>query len=844
MKRIVKITTNKPIDKICQRLRFGILALLTSSLATASLSAADYTWTGLTGADWSESANWSPAVVPNAVGDSVTVTTAVTINLTNVPNTTFTVGNITNAAAGTVVFGANNTSDDVLTLAVNSGSPVLSVSNASQAVFCYASLAGTQGFTKTGGGRWTFRFNGATNTFSGPVNILGGVLGIEKDESLGDTSNAINIANGARLTAEPGNGGNTFSLAATRTMTLTGASQIGVSGAAVTFSIPGTVTGTGDIRKTDAGTLVLDGVANYSGETRILGGGMTVNTTSGEFTQQKFLLLQAQANGFLDYSALTNFTFSNGTAGFQVVPNTSSGIGVINQLSLARAGDFGGLNTITANSMQIGGGNTSAGSLHEGQLHLGTTNFFNLNTNGMLIGGFNASGLIDFQGGLTSPFLKIRGTNGTSRMAGTFKVGETSSGSRSGAGNLNLSGGFVDALLTDMFIGRHIAGANNSESSSVTMDDGTLDAITITMSEKDNGGAGASWPTFNDTFNQNNGTVKVAKFVMGNDLKLTNLIVINAVYNLNNGTLYAGSIGGGVGGFNTIPSCNRTFNLNGGTVRNYDSSSNLVINGVGTPRYARISLVLGGSPVSFYADSGRSITIGANASLEGFADFTKDGPGDLIINSVYTNNGTGKLTVNAGTVGGTGLLLGALDVTAGGKLSPGTSVGTLTVSNELTLAGATLMELNRTNTPANCDQVIGLANVIYGGTLVVTNLGDTLQVGDSFKLFDSLAYNGSFASITYPAGYTFTNKLAIDGTIQVLTAPVTTPPVLTYEIDGSNWVFNWTGSGFKLQVQTNTLAVGISDNWADVLGGNTSGVSVPGPNTANPAVFYRLISTP
>ncbi|MFM7215354.1 MAG: hypothetical protein ACKO3H_10805, partial [Verrucomicrobiota bacterium] len=166
-----------------------------------------------------------------------------------------------------------------------------------------------------------------------------------------------------------------------------------------------------------------------------------------------------------------------------------------------------------------------------------------------------------------------------------------------------------------------------------------------------------------------------------------------------------------------------------------------------------------------------------------------------------------------------------------------------TISNELTLAGNTVMELNRTNSPANSDRVAGLKNVIYGGSLSITNIGEALQVGDRFKLFESAAYSGSFASITYPAGYTFTNKLALDGTVQVLAVPVTNP-VLTFERNGTGYVLNWTPTaGFKLQSQTNTLNVGLSTNWADVEGGATPPVPVTFP-TVNPSVFFRLIGTP
>ena len=68
-------------------------------------------------------------------------------------------------------------------------------------------------------------------------------------------------------------------------------------------------------------------------------------------------------------------------------------------------------------------------------------------------------------------------------------------------------------------------------------------------------------------------------------------------------------------------------------------------------------------------------------------------------------------------------------------MSPGDAIGVLTVQNNITLNGTLLMELNRTNYP-NCDHLLSTAGTISaGGTLSVTNLGPTLQAGDTFHLF-------------------------------------------------------------------------------------------------------------
>jgi len=71
-------------------------------------------------------------------------------------------------------------------------------------------------------------------------------------------------------------------------------------------------------------------------------------------------------------------------------------------------------------------------------------------------------------------------------------------------------------------------------------------------------------------------------------------------------------------------------------------------------------------------------------------------------------------------------------------------------------------------------------------------------------------------------------------------------PTLNYVNNGNSLTFSWVNGGgntFKLQAQTNSVDVGISNNWGDYPGGGTSGVSVPLDNSQG-TVFFRLISTP
>jgi hypothetical protein len=148
--------------------------------------------------------------------------------------------------------------------------------------------------------------------------------------------------------------------------------------------------------------------------------------------------------------------------------------------------------------------------------------------------------------------------------------------------------------------------------------------------------------------------------------------------------------------------------------------------------------------------------------------------GTLVVNGVIGNN---TVTVaNGASLSGTGAITGPLTVQAGGTLSPGSSIGTLSVSNTLALAGTNVMEVNATTLAS--DLLQGLTSVTYGGELKVVNLSGAYAAGNSFKLFDSQAYGGAFARInptTPGAGLAWdTSSLALNGTLKVVSAA--TPP--------------------------------------------------------------------
>lgn len=206
--------------------------------------------------------------------------------------------------------------------------------------------------------------------------------------------------------------------------------------------------------------------------------------------------------------------------------------------------------------------------------------------------------------------------------------------------------------------------------------------------------------------------------------------------------------------------------------------------------------------------------------------------GTLLING--NNSGTGTVTVNAGaTLGGTGTIAGSVNVAVGGILAPGASLGTLTINSNLTLAGDLAIEVNKAGVPTSDKTTVGgTINNTGVGTVTVANLGPALAIGDKFTLFNKPVANGAALSIVGGGVPGWKNDLAVDGSITVA------GPTLNMTQTGNVLNFSWDGS-YKLQAQTNTLSVGLSNNWGDYPGGGTSPVSV----TMDPSkgtVFFRL----
>jgi hypothetical protein len=118
-------------------------------------------------------------------------------------------------------------------------------------------------------------------------------------------------------------------------------------------------------------------------------------------------------------------------------------------------------------------------------------------------------------------------------------------------------------------------------------------------------------------------------------------------------------------------------------------------------------------------------------------------------NSTGSATGTGAVTVNGGTLGGTGSVSGAVAINTTGALSPGASVGTLgTGALSLNTGSTFAYELN--TTAVTGDLLNANGNLSFDGTvtLSLTDLGSNslLALGTKFTL---ISYFGSWDGDTF-----------------------------------------------------------------------------------------------
>jgi autotransporter-associated beta strand protein len=301
------------------------------------------------------------------------------------------------------------------------------------------------------------------------------------------------------------------------------------------------------------------------------------------------------------------------------------------------------------------------------------------------------------------------------------------------------------------------------------------------------------------------------------------------VMSLNGGSLTAAEISTGNTG-----ATQRELDFNGGTLVAATDNTNFIHD------LSAANVQAGGVVID---SAGHNVSINQSLADAGGGGLIKLGAGTLFLNGANTY--TGPTLVNAGTLGGTGIILGPVTVASGAALAPGASVGTLTVNNSVTLGGTTVMELSLNGGAPTSDLLAVSGNLAFGGTLTVVVTGtNVLAFNDTFNLFDWGTRSGSFTAINLPAGYSFdTSQLNVNGTIRVIGVP---PRINSTTVSGGNLVLTGVGGppGASYTWLTSSNVAAPLASWTtnstgvfDGSGGFSNAFPI---NPSVPAKFFRL----
>ena len=619
-------------------------------------------------------------------------------------------GTLTKDGAGTLTLAGANTYSGATT--INGGTLEItgsvtnsSITNNSALIFNSASaqsyanvISGTGTLTRSGAG--TLTLSGA-NTYTGATNVDGGTLVLGNSASLGGNTPGVNGTSEINMAT-----GTTLRTSLAGGMTVHAPIKI-ASGASVTIGAPATALGTQAFNE-----FVINGVISGTGANVIFNNTNNIN--------QIFTVTLNQKNTYGGNTTLQNTAGSNGQAFIK--------LGIDDALPTSTILDMqGGVGTGTGRAVELNlsGFNQTLAGLTNTSANLRVQRVVNSDVSTaatLTIDGASNTTFSGSLGGNTALFsvnaVAIPGsTNGnnfglTKNGVGTF----TLSGANSYSGATTISGGVLR-------IGNGGTTGSLSGTTSITNNANLTINRSNAFSQATDLGVGVAI-TGNGSFTQaGTGTTT-----------LTATNTYTGATTISAGTLQIGSgstTGSLVGTTSILNNGNLTINRSNAFSQATDLGAGVAITGSG----------------SFTQAGSGTTTLTATNTYTGE---TKVVAGTLTVNG-DNSAATGAVTVEVGgTLTGIGTIGGATTVL--GQLNPGNSPGTLSFTDNLTLAGITNMEI--TGIGAGQYDILngdGTNTLTFGGSLVLDNTGyfGNAVVGQTVTLFTNWqTFSGTFSSIS------------------------------------------------------------------------------------------------
>lgn len=342
-----------------------------------------------------------------------------------------------NAASGNLTFGGSTLANGGFLLTVD-GAQNTSINNV---------ISGTGGITKTGAG--TLTLSGA-NTYSGASTINGGTVVVNSAASLGASTSVLTL-NAGTLAVATG-------FTTSRNIVVGNAAGTFQVNASQTYTASGILSGSGQLNKTGAGTMVLSGNNTFTGGTNVSAGTLQLGA-SNRLANAGALTVSGGTFALGTYlETVGTVTLSSGSI-------TGSGTGALTGSAYAlQSGSVtailaGSANVTktTAGTVTLSGANTLTGSttVSNGTLTLaatsgsalGSTSSVTVNSGGTLLLG--ASNQINNSAGITlagGTLAKGNFSEGATNAAGVGALTLTASGS-----HLDFGSGTVGILTFASF---------------------------------------------------------------------------------------------------------------------------------------------------------------------------------------------------------------------------------------------------------------------------------------------------------------------------------------------------------------------------------------------------------
>jgi fibronectin-binding autotransporter adhesin len=784
----------------------------TSTAGTTVTSSGVLSWNATAANNTQTGVSWTGGVVPNGtdaiatigsnIANPVAINSGVTIGTLNFTSTNNELNLFSSNDSGTALAALN--------FATTSGTPAINVSGTklfrmglSDATFSQGKLkvTGTQGLVlnvtnSTGGGSiriedvdWSGFTNGSGGL--GTLTIQQGIVQTTVSNGLGSGASALNLVIGNASTNESLylpelQLGNSKDISVNN---LDGTSNARVAGGATNATRTLTI-GAGDGTNTDFLGIIGKNSSGSGQNISLYKSGAGTQTISGTM---------AGAGGVTVNAGTLNLSGAN-TFGGSTTINSGATLKIGNSTSLGLSGANVTANITTTNNSATATVENATG-LAVGQTLSGT--------------GIPTGAYITAISGTTVTLSSNASASGT--VSGTFVNGSTTVNS---GGTLDLNGQSISETLSVTGSGVSSAGAlinSNTSTAAVLNSEITNGAgLTVggagdmTLQRLRSGGGpmtltkvGSGTLTLgnsNTTTHMNLLAVDVtsASTVNFATVSGTNYLVADRGVRISAGgaVKYTGTGNNMVQDSQEVIVSNGTFNMNGnsdtvGRLTIGDGTNEGVISGGSSS-----TLTVGGSYQAFAA-GGASLSGGieamsgtVNVKLAGAAGLNKTTAGTVTLSQANTYTGAttitnGSLAIGTGgsiddssavVVNGgnfnvsavTGFAIGANqsltgssgsitgDITVNGTLAIGSSPGTMTFNDDLTLGSGSISNFEFTTgtfTLASYDLAFGGAGTQqanFGGTLnLLFDSGETYTNGSSVKIFDFESYSGNFATLNF-----------------------------------------------------------------------------------------------